>query len=64
MPKRDPETGRFVKSADTAKPTDAGSDTGEDPGGDSVTAKDAVGIHTIRRRVRGRLTIQRLPTAD
>ena len=55
MPRRDPKTGRFMKSADTAKPTDAGSDTGEDPGADSATARDAVRIHTHRRRVGGRI---------
>ena len=58
MPKRDPETGRFVKSADTAKPTDARSGTAEDPGSDSATAKDAVGIQ--RRRLRGRVISRRV----
>ena len=63
MPKRDPETGRFVKSADTAKSTDAGSDTGKDAVGihtDSATGKDAVEIQHTRRRVRGRLVVRRV----
>ena len=53
MPKRDPKTGRFLKAADTGKPTGAGSDIGKSAGADSATGKDAVGIQR-RRRVGGR----------
>lgn len=57
MPKRDPKTGRFLRSAATGKTTDPGSRTAKPAGKRSRTGKDAVGIHTIRRCVRGRVII-------
>lgn len=62
MPKRDPKTGRFRKSADTGKSADPGSRPAEDPGADSATGKDGVRIHTVRRRIGNRVVTRPAPT--
>ena len=58
MPKRDPKTGRFMKSAATGNKAVAGSRTGKGRGGDVDTGKSAERIPNVRRRVGGRVRVQ------